>query len=195
MTTSSALLHPVRLRIVQALLGEGELTTHQLHEHLTDVPIATLYRHVAHLVRHDLIEVADEQRIRGTSEKTYRLASGFANPSAEELNSLSNEELLTAFTVFTSGLIRDFGAYLESGEPDLHADRVSFAQASFWASDEEIDAFGRSLMTALEDLLANDRSPNRRRRTLSTVLMPRGEAGSADTAHRDANPEAAGTDG
>src|SRR5699024_10018379 len=85
MTTSSALLHPVRLRIVQALLGEGELTTHQLHEHLTDVPIATLYRHVAHLVRHDLIEVADEQRIRGTSEKTYRLASGFANPSAEEL--------------------------------------------------------------------------------------------------------------
>ncbi|WFR70984.1 helix-turn-helix domain-containing protein [Prescottella defluvii] len=68
------LLHPVRLRIVQALLSEEELTTNQLHERLSDVPIATLYRHVASLVKHDLIEVTDEQQIRGASEKTYRVA-------------------------------------------------------------------------------------------------------------------------
>lgn len=171
------LLHPVRLRIVQALLGEGELTTRQLHERLEDIPIATLYRHVAHLDRHELIEVADEQRIRGASEKTYRLAAGFANPSPEELNSLSDEELLSAFTVFTSGLIRDFGDYLRSGETDLYADRVSFAQATFWATDAEVDAFGRALMAALDDLLANDATSQRRRRTLSTVLVPRGQAG------------------
>lgn len=176
MATPSALLHPVRLRIVQSLLGEDELTTHQLHEHLPDVPIATLYRHVSHLVKHKLIEISDEQKIRGTSEKTYRLAPGFANPSAEELNSLSNEELLTAFTVFTSGLIRDFGAYLEAGSPDLYADRVSFAQASFWASDEDVDEFGRTLTDALEKLMTNSPAPDRRRRTLSTVLIPRKES-------------------
>lgn len=156
------------------------MTTHQLHERLSDVPIATLYRHVGHLVKHELIEIADEQQIRGASEKTYRLAPGFANPSAEELSSLSHEELLTAFTVFTSGLIRDFGDYLQVGDPDLYADRVSFAQASFWASDEEIDEFGRALMSALRDLLTNDPAPERRRRTLTTVLMPREEAGPQD---------------
>ena len=181
MTTSSSLLHPIRLRIVQALLGEGKLTTHQIHERLTDVPIATLYRHVSHLVKHELIEVAEERQIRGASEKTYRLAPGFSNPSSEELNSLSNEELLTAFTVFTSGVIRDFDDYLKAGDPDLHDDRVSFAQASFWASDDEIDEFGNALMAALEGLLANAPAPERRRRTLSTVLMPREEAGPADT--------------
>ena len=194
MATSSALLHPVRLRIVQTLLGEGELTTHQLHERLSDVPIATLYRHVSHLVKHELIEVADEQQIRGASEKTYRLAPGFANPSAEELNSLSNEELLTAFTVFTSGLIRDFGDYLQAGNPDLYADRVSFAQASFWASDEEVDEFGRALMAALENLLTNDAAPDRRRRTLSTVLMPRAEAGPGDAARREATQKGSEAD-
>lgn len=184
MSTSSALLHPVRLRIVQMLLGEGALTTHQLHERLADVPIATLYRHVAHLVKHELIEVAGEQQIRGASEKRYRLAAGFANPSAEELRSLSHEELLTAFTVFTSGLIRDFGDYLHAGTPDLSADRVSFAQASFWASAEEVDDFGRALMAALEGLLANEPTPDRRRRTLSTVLMPRDEAEPPATGQR-----------
>lgn len=181
MATSSALLHPVRLRIVQALLGEEKLTTHQLHERLSDVPIATLYRHVGHLVKHDLIEVADEHQVRGASEKTYRLAPGFVNPSEEELNSLSNEELLTAFTVFTSSLIRDFGDYLQAGDPNLCADRVSFAQASFWASDEEVDEFGRALMTALQCLLSNDPTQDRRRRTLSTVLIPREEAGPRGT--------------
>ena len=40
---SSALLHPVRLRIVQTLLADGSLTPHQLHARLADVPIATLY--------------------------------------------------------------------------------------------------------------------------------------------------------
>lgn len=176
MTTSSTLLHPVRLRIVQALLGEGDLTTHQLHDRLPDVPIATLYRHVAHLVRHELIQVAEEQRIRGTSERSYRLAPGFANPSAEELNSLSKEELLTAFTVFTSGLIRDFNDYLQSGKPDLHADQVSFAQATFWASDAEVGEFAGTLTAALEELMTRDPAPDRRRRTLSTVLMPRAQA-------------------
>lgn len=180
MATSSALLHPVRLRIVQVLLGAGELTTHQLHERLPDVPIATLYRHVSHLVMHKLIEVAGEQQIRGANEKTYRLAAEFANPSARELNALSAEELQTAFTVFASGLIRDFGDYVRTGTPDLHADRVSFAQASFWADDDEIDAFGQTLMAALKDLLGNDPAPGRRRRTLTTILMPQEEATSVD---------------
>ena len=194
MATSSALLHPVRLRIVQALLGEEELTTHQLHERLADIPIATLYRHVGHLVTHELIEVADEQQVRGASERTYRLSPSFANPSAEELNSLSNEELLTAFTVFTSGLIRDFSDYLHAGDPDLHADQVSFAQASFWASDEEVDEFGRTLMTALEGVLTNEPSAGRRRRTLSTVLMPRETAPGGD-ARRGSTPKSSEPNG
>lgn len=189
MATSSALLHPVRLRIVQSLLGDAELTTHQLHERLSDVPIATLYRHVGHLVTHEVLEVVGQQQVRGASEKTYRLVPEFANPSAEELEALSKEEILTAFTVFTSGLIRDFGDYLDGGDPDLYADRVSFAQASFWASDEEVDAFGRALMAALEDLLTNGPGLDRQRRTLSTVLIPREKTPPGDFAQRDTTPE------
>lgn len=177
MVTSSALLHPVRLRIVQNLLGENGLTTHQIHERLSDIPIATLYRHVAHLVTHELIEVSDEQQIRGASEKTYRVAPGFANPTPEDLKSLSSEELLTMFTVFTSGLIRDFDEYVGAGNPDLFADQVSFAQADFWATNDEVDAFFATLMEALASLRTNGPGTGRRKRKLTTVLIPKPEVG------------------
>ncbi|WFR70983.1 hypothetical protein P9209_16390 [Prescottella defluvii] len=77
--------------------------------------------------------------------------------------------------MFISGLIRDFGSYLHSGEPDLFADRVSFAQADFWATTAEVDEFFHTMMEALNTLLANEPGEGRRRRKLTTVLVPRAQ--------------------
>ena len=177
----SALLHPVRLRIVQTLLADGDLTPHQLHARLADVPIATLYRHINHLASHGLIEVAQEQQVRGTSEKTYRVTPGMANPTPGDLESLSREELMTVFTVFTTGLIGDFAAYIRDGDhPDLAEDRVNFTQASFWATQAEVDAFLNTVSRALRDLMGNQPGDDRRRRTLTTVLIPRPDGEQSD---------------
>lgn len=173
MTTTSILLHPVRLRIVQSLVARDQATTGQLHEELGDIPIATLYRHVAHLVKHGLIEVAGEKRGRGTNEKTYRLAAGFANPSPDEIRSLSPDELLTAFTVFTSTLIRDFGEYLRPDDYDLATDYGGFTTADFWATDAEMEELITAINSALLRVAGNAQSPARRRRELATILIPR----------------------
>ena len=166
MVTSAALLHPVRMRVVQALLAGDGLTTHEPHERLPDIPIATL-------VTHGLLAVVGEQQVRGVSEKTYRVVEGLANPSPEELRGLSPEELLTTFTMFTSGVIRDFGTYVSAGEHDLVEDRVSFAQADFWATASEVDEFFDTVMGALRALMGNEQGQGRRRRVLTTVLLPR----------------------
>ncbi len=47
MTSADLLLHPVRLRIVQAFLADRALTTSELRTELPDVPTASLYRHIA----------------------------------------------------------------------------------------------------------------------------------------------------
>jgi hypothetical protein len=60
MVTAELLLHPVRLRVVQALLGDRVLTTGDLHAELPDVPTASLYRHVAVLAGAGVLEVAYE---------------------------------------------------------------------------------------------------------------------------------------
>jgi Bacterial regulatory protein, arsR family. len=70
MASSEILLHPVRLRIVQAFLGDRALTTSQLAAELDDVPAASLYRHVALLSDAGVLRVAAERRIRGSLERT-----------------------------------------------------------------------------------------------------------------------------
>ena len=83
------------------------------------------------------------------------------------------KEILAAFTVFASGVIRDFGDYLDQGVPNLAKDQVSFAQADFWATDTEVEVFSQAVMTALRPLMANTAGHNRRRRALTTIMIPR----------------------
>lgn len=172
MTNSSAFLHPVRLRVIRALLRASEdgLTTAQMHEQLPDIAIATLYRQVAHLAELGVIEVADAPQIRG--EKSYRVSGTLSNPSPEDLQKATPEELLSVFTVFSTGLIQDFDSYVHGDEVDLTADRVSFAQADFWASTEEIDTFFQAFMQALQPLLGNTPGEGRRQHSLATVFLP-----------------------
>ena len=73
MASADLLLHPVRLRIVKAFLGERALTTGQLAEELEDVPSGSLYRHVALLVKAGVLQVVAERRVRGAVERTYML--------------------------------------------------------------------------------------------------------------------------
>ena len=118
--------------------------------------------------------MAQERQVRGTSEKTYRVTPGMANPTPQDLDSLSLEELMTVFTVFTTGLIGDFAAYIRDGDrPDLTEDRVNFTQASFWATQAEVDAFLDTVSRALRELVRNQPGGERQRRTLTTVLIPR----------------------
>ena len=57
MASADLLLHPVRLRIVQAFLGDRALTTAELGTELPDVPPASLYRHVGVLVEGGVLAV------------------------------------------------------------------------------------------------------------------------------------------
>jgi hypothetical protein len=72
-STVELLLHPVRLRIVQAFLGRPDLTTAALRDQLPDVPAASLYRQVAMLVDAGVLAVVAERRVRGAVERTYAL--------------------------------------------------------------------------------------------------------------------------
>ena len=103
------------------------------------------------------------------------MVEGLANPSPEELRALSPEELVTTFTMFASGVIRDFSTYVQHGEHDLVEDRVSFAQANFWATTTEVDAFFDTVMGALSELMSHEQGQGRTRRVLTTVLVPRPE--------------------
>ena len=172
MTTADLLLHPVRLRVIQALLGEPELTTTRLRERLPDVSTATLYRQVATLLEAQVLVVSGERRVRGAVERSYRLRGEVASVSPDRLAAMSPDEHRAAFVAFVAGLLAEFDRYLEPGDVDLVRDGVGYRTAGFYADDAELAALGTALAQALGPLVDAGPAPGRRRRLMTTVVLP-----------------------
>src|SRR6266542_3409807 len=159
MASADLLLHPVRLRIVKAFLGDRALTTGQLAAELDDVPAGSLYRHVARLTKGGVLQVVAERRIRGAVERTYPLRLLAAQVGPGEVATMTPEGHSQAFTAFVAGLLTDFDRYLAAGTPD----------------------FLRDVGGLLQPRLANAPGKGRRRRMLFSVLLPGPENRAGDT--------------
>ncbi len=170
--SADLLLHPVRLRVVQALLGGRVLTTAELADELADVPTATLYRQVALLLDGGVLEVAAERRVRGAVERSYRLCVGQASVDAEQLAAMGPDEHRAAFTAFVAGLLADFDRYLDAGRVDLVRDGVGYRHYALHLSDSELRALLDDLASVLLPRLALTPARGRRRRLFTTILMP-----------------------
>ena len=177
MATADLLLHPVRLRVVQAFLGNRRLTTADLRAELLDVPVASLYRHVGVLAEAGVLAVVEERRVRGALERSYELVLEAASLGAEDVATMTAEDHRRAFTTFVAVLLADFGRYLgrsasDGAAPDLAHDRVGYHQAGVWVTDEEFDAMAAELAAAVRGRSANEPDGVRRRRLISLVHLP-----------------------
>lgn len=172
MTNADLLLHPVRLRVVQAFLGGRELTTSQLRHALSDVPPATIYRQVATLVEGSVLMVLSERKIRGAVERTYRLNEGNANISADEASRMDADAHRRAFMTFIAGLLGDFDRYLDQDNFDLMRDGVGYRQLALHLTDGELAELVADLSKVLMPRMDLPPSSKRVRRLLSTILMP-----------------------
>jgi hypothetical protein len=176
-SSAGLLLHPVRLRVVQAFLGDRALTTSELRAELPDVPVATLYRHVGLLADAGVLTVAGERKVRGTAERTYRLDLAAASVGAADAATMTADEHRRAFTTFAVALMADFDRYVaraapDAGRPDLAADRVGYRQVAVWVTDEEFDEMVGELAAVLRTRMANRPGGGRRRRVVTTVHLP-----------------------
>jgi Helix-turn-helix domain len=177
MASADLLLHPVRLRILHAFLGDRALTTTQLRSELPDVPAGSLYRHVARLVDGGVLAVVGERRVRGAVERTYVLRISAARLSLDEVAKMTPEELRQTFLAFVAGLLGDFDRYLAGGDVDPVRDGADFRVAGMWLDDAEFVELLRELMRVLQPRAAYPPKPGRRRRILTTVLLPGAEVG------------------
>ncbi|MGW6054200.1 helix-turn-helix domain-containing protein [Streptomyces sp. NPDC055189] len=180
MATANLLLHPVRMRILQTLVGAGELTTAQLRQRLPDVSPATMYRHVATLTEAGILEVVRETPVRGTVERSYRVRQDGALVDEEARAAMTKDDHRQAFTVFTGAMMADLDRYLSRDDADPSRDGVLYRQGAVWATTEEFGA----LVQELEALIARytQRAPgdDRERHIISLALLPDKAAGEED---------------
>lgn len=172
MVSGDLLLHPVRLRIVKAFLGDRALTTSQLAAELPDVPAGSIYRHVALLTKSGVLQVVAERRVRGALERTYSLRVLAAQVRPDEAARMTPDDHARAFMAYVAGMLADFDRYLSTGAANPGRDGVGYRVAAMWLTDAELAGFLHDLAAVVAPRLANAPGKRRSRRMLYSVLLP-----------------------
>lgn len=170
------LLHPVRLRLVHAMSGGRTRTTSELSASLPDVPRTTVYRHVGLLAESGLLEVADEQRVRGGIERHYRLRQDRTAVDANAGASMSLADHRQGFAAAMAALLAEFNAYLARPGADPVADSVGYRQGTLWLSPDELGEMISELRAVFAARAGNQATMGRRPHLLSATFFPIGAA-------------------
>lgn len=173
------ILHPVRMRLILALAHRQPLSAQQLAEALPDVPQATLYRHLNRLYRAGIFAVVAERQVRGAVEKVYAFSPESVNVTQTDLASASRDDHMRYFATFLASLMDEFARYLQQETINYEADGVGYRQVPLYLSDEEFKQMSGAFNAALLPLLANRPAPGRRRRILTSIVMPASDAAEA----------------
>ncbi|GAA0372975.1 helix-turn-helix domain-containing protein [Microbispora corallina] len=172
MDTLDLLLHPVRLRIVHAMSGGRTRTTSELCERLPDIPKTTLYRHVGLLVEGGVLEIVDEQRVRGAVERHYRLHRDRSAIDARAGATMSLDDHRRGFAAAMAALIAEFNAYLDRPGADPYADSVGYRQAVFWLDEDEIAEMIGEIQALVAARAGNAPRAGRTPRLMSLIFFP-----------------------
>ena len=177
-TKTDLLFHPIRARIIIEISG-GRQSAKELAEIMPNVPKTTLYRHIRALADGGILKVVEEIPIRGTVERVYALDMAATDPTPEELDQMTREDYEQAFTLFVAGILGDFTRYLDSKgaeKIDIVADGLKFGKAQLHLTDMEFEALLTKVYGALEEVLGNEPSSDRKRRIVSLTFMPASHA-------------------
>jgi Fe2+/Zn2+ uptake regulation proteins len=170
------ILHPIRMRIIQALLPESKHTTQQLAERMSDIPQATLYRHLNTLLKAGLIHVVEERRNRGTVEKVYALSQNAAELTPADVTESSSTQHMELFVRFVASLLSEFGAYVGQERYNMVEDGVSFRKIELRLTDEEYRTLLKEQRAIAQRYVDNEPTGDRRRRMISTIVVPEAKA-------------------
>lgn len=167
-----AMIHPIRMRIIQTLLPGKEMTAGNLAEALKDIPQASLYRHINALIKADILTVVSENRVRGTVEKVFSLSHGWERSTEQEAEEASRDDHFDYFFSFVMNLLGAYEEYLQGETINLKRDGVSFRQCSAYLSDEEFLELMTVIRSKLTAAVNNEPREDRRLRTIASIAVP-----------------------
>jgi DNA-binding transcriptional ArsR family regulator len=174
MDTMDLLLHPIRLRITHAMSGGRAHTVADLCARLPDVPKTSLYRHVGLLADAGVLEVAQEQRVRGAVERHYRLRRARARVAADV--PMTKDDHRRAFAAALAVLLAEFNAYLDREAADPYADQVGYRQGVVWLTEDERAELVAELTGVLAARARNAPAPGRDAHLTSMIMFPSQDA-------------------
>lgn len=174
MRRADLILHPVRFRILETLIGES-LTTQEIADRLVDVPKSSIYRHVKQLLDSRMIAIDDARPVRGVLEKTYRLDQPI-RLGVEEMAGMSPEEHVQYFRTYVMTLVQGFSNFVNSAavdnKIDMQSHRAGYTEAFVFGTTEELDQVFAVINQALMALATNANGEGRHKHKFAIITHP-----------------------
>ncbi|MBQ6230620.1 MAG: helix-turn-helix domain-containing protein [Eubacterium sp.] len=162
------LSNPVRMRILQFFAGSSEGTTKQLAEYVSDVPVATLYRHINFMIDGGILLVKEERKVRGSVERVITL-----NPKQP----FDDKDISGLAFQFLIELYSSFEKYSKRPDADPVRDKLALSTATFKLTDEEMDGFGRDVGELMMKYESVSQKSEGKLRRVSMIFSPLDETG------------------
>lgn len=167
----SIVIHPVRLRLLQALQND-HLTTQELADQLPSIPKSSIYRHLKVLLAEGFVEVVDTRSIKGTLEKVYGLARS-PHLSLEDMKDLSKDEHLHFFIIYLADLLKGYSDFIETTAlPDILEQKFGYSDINLYATDAEMELFFAELNRLVIPLNQASHTPERSALRFSSIVIP-----------------------
>lgn len=167
---ADVLLHPIRWRITQRVLGR-ELTTTELKRDLPDIPTTTLYRHVAALIDAGYLTVVRERRVRGTTERTLSLDQTKVGRIDEaEARAMTPEQHRQAFLLMLTRLAADFDRVVDRGDLDTRLSQLGYSQLALYVDAGDLETIRQGINALITPHLQEE--PGKDRVVLSMIALP-----------------------
>ena len=163
------LLHPVRWRILQRVMGR-EVTTTDLKQDLPEIAPATLYRHVAALIEAGYLVVVRERRVRGTTERTLAVNDTAARIDDTEARAMTVEQHQQAFLTLLTRLAEQFDQFVARGELYTRVSQFNYSQLALYVDDDDAATISEGLLALLQTY--QQQAPGKSRITLSLISVP-----------------------
>ncbi len=89
--------NPVKCKLLLEIHSQGKATAKQLADIYTDIPQATLYRHLKKMLSDGILQVVEETQVRGTVEKNLFVGT---QPQQRYRNNRREKFRRTLYAVF-----------------------------------------------------------------------------------------------
>ncbi|WP_156130234.1 helix-turn-helix domain-containing protein [Paenibacillus durus] len=133
--------------------------------------------------------MAEENKVRGAVEKVYYLSQGGEDATPSDTTEKSAGEHMALFQKFVSSLAGDFSVYLQQENYDLKKDGVSMRQVQLHLTDDEYAQLLAEMRQSMQKYAGNEAGSGRRRRMISTIVIPGALSGSSEGVNEEEGEE------
>ena len=144
------------------------MTPRQVARELSDVPLATIYRHVNTLHQAGLIEVVQEKRIHGTLERQFAIVESANYLRSEEMTA---DDILGLVAALTGVVQSQFQRYVQRAVLPPKDSEIGFVTKLTYFTDEEYARY-RALIKEVIMRSGRPSAPEYHRRFIAFFTAP-----------------------